>query len=639
MSSPRQTPFILKDVVKENHIFKSRLIIAWLCMMVGLSLIVTRLVFLQVINHERYTTLSEKNRLKILPLPPTRGLIYDRNGVVLAENRTSYTLEVVPEQVEGELDDMLQRLGQVVRIEPSEIERFKRQLKLKRRFDSIPLRFRLTELEVAKFSVQRHRFQGVDITANLSRYYPLGNTGSHVIGYVGRISEQELQNIDQSNYSGSDYIGKTGVEKTYETELHGKVGFQQVETNVTGRVVRVLERTPPIPGKNLYLNIDIKLQTYAEQVLANERGAIVAIEPDKGAILALASMPNFDPNLFVNGIDTKTYHSLLYAPERPLFNRALRGQYPPGSTVKAFVGIAGLEYGLRTENSRTWCPGWYSLPDYSHRYRDWKKTGHGFVNLRQAIEQSCDVYFYSLANDLGIDRLHNFMTRFGFGKPTGIDIDGELGGLMPSREWKRDVRKSVWFPGETLIAGIGQGFVLATPLQLAVATATLSMHGQIRQPRVVFTVDDTTSNESVLVRAEPKNAITLKYDEYWQLGIAGMMDVVHGNRGTARKVGLGSAYHFAGKTGTAQVVGIKQDEKYDAKRLEKRFHDHALFIAFAPIEEPRIAVAVIVENGGSGSGTAAPIAKKVMDYYLLGSAPTEPTETPTTTSIGGRRQE
>jgi len=611
---------VLIDPSVENKLFSSRLITAWLLMMAALIAIIVRLFFLQVIHHERYTTLSENNRLKILPLPPRRGLIYDRNGVLLADNRVSYSLEVIPEQVEN-IDTMLKQVSEIITIEETDIAFFKKQIPQSRRFDTIPLRLRLTEDEVARFSVQSHRFPGLNITSNLSRYYPLGGTGAHVIGYVGRINEQELENIDKSNYRGTNHIGKTGVEGFYEKELHGKVGFQRVETNVQGRILRVLERIPPVAGKNLYLNIDITLQKLSEEILKDYRAAMVAVEPDNGGILTLVSMPTYDPNLFVNGIEAKTYTELLNSPDRPLFNRAIRGQYPPGSTIKPFVGLAGLEYGVRTEHSHTWCRGWYSLKGQSHRYRDWKKSGHGAMNLHSAIEQSCDVYFYSLANDLGIDRLYTFMTHFGFGKKTGIDITGELSGLMPSKEWKERIRGKQWYAGETLIAGIGQGNVLATPLQLAVATATLSNRGQFKQPRVVFAIDDPNTEEMMAVPFNKQANITLKKEHFWDLVIGGMEAVVHGPRGTATKVGKNSPYRFAGKTGTAQVISIKQNESYNAKKLAKKFHDHAWFIAFAPLERPQIAIAVIVENGGGGSHTAAPIIKQVIDFYLLQKPP------------------
>ncbi len=608
--------FILKDSAHENKIFYHRVVIAWLLMLLGLFIIIARLIFLQVAEYEHYDTLSEKNRIKILPLPPTRGLIYDRNGVLLADNKVSYSLEIIPEKVK-DLDFTLAELSKIITIEQDDIDHFKKQLRKFHNSRGIPLRYRLTEEEMARFSVQSHRFPDINITGNLSRYYPLGATGVHAIGYVGRINEQELKVIDKSEYLGSNYIGKVGIEKYYEKELHGTTGFQHAETNVQGRIVRILERSPPIPGKNLYLNIDITLQKYAESLVAKERAAVVAIEPSSGGVLALVSMPYYDPNLFVNGIDFKTYNGLRDSPDRPLINRAIRGQYPPGSTIKAFVGLAGLEYGVRSQHSRTWCRGWFSLKGQKHRYRDWKKVGHGSVNFYKALEQSCDVYFYSLAHDLGIERLHKFMTRFSFGKRTGIDVAGEVSGLMPSKEWKRRVLGKLWYPGETIIAGIGQGFMLATPLQLAVATATLSNRGQFKQPRVVFAMDDAKFNEMNVVPPTNKTTITLKNNAYWNVAIGGMKAVVHGRRGTARKIGKKSSYRFAGKTGTAQVIKIKQSESYNAKRLAKKFHDHALFVAFAPLKNPRIAIAIIVENGGGGSKTAAPIAKKILDYYLL----------------------
>lgn len=612
-----KTRLILKDTVLENRIFGNRLLIAWLMMFLLFLVVVVRLFSLQVINHERYTTLSENNRIKILPLLPTRGLIYDRNGVVLANNRLSYSLEVIPEKIKN-LEVMLSKLAQIIAIEKTDIARFKKQLKQTRNFRTIPLRYKLTDEDVARFAVQRHRFPSIEIKQNQSRYYPLGATGVHIIGYVGRINERELKIIDKSDYMGNNYIGKTGLEKYYEKELHGKTGFQHVETNVQGNIVRTLESTPPVPGKDLHLNIDIAFQKYIERLVASHRASVVALEPNTGGVLALVSMPYYDPNLFVNGIDFKTYNRLRDSPARPLINRAIRGQYPPGSTIKAFVGLAGLEYGVRSTRSYTWCRGWYSIKEAKkHRYRDWKKSGHGSMNLHTALEQSCDVYFYSLAHDLGIDHLHTFMTRFGFGKKTGIDLSGEMSGLMPSPEWKQRRRGKRWYPGETIITGIGQGFMLTTPLQLAVATATLSNRGQFKQPRVVFAMDDARLNEMTVVPPTLKTTIDLKYESYWNAAIAGMKAVVHGRRGTARHVGKKSRYRFAGKTGTAQVITIKQSERYNAKKLAKKYHDHALFVAFAPLNKPRIAVSVVVENGGGGSKTAAPIAKKVMDYYLL----------------------
>ncbi len=604
------------DLINIRKTYNHRLIIAWVLMMIALLTIIIRLIFLQIINHDNYTTLSENNRLKILPLPPIRGLIYDRNGILLAENRVSYNLNLIPEQV-PDFEPTVQALSKIIAIDSNDLAQFQREIRQKRRFEAVPLRLHLTEDEVARFSVQSYRFPGIEISSSWSRYYPLGPRGVHAIGYVGRINEHELKVIDKHNYSGSNYIGKIGIEKFYENELHGKVGFQNVETNVQGRVLRVLERTAAVSGKNLYLNLDLSVQQFAEDLVKDQRAAIVAMEPNTGAIIVLVSSPAYDPNPFVNGIDADSYRLLRDSPDRPLFDRAIRGQYPPGSTIKPIVSLGGLEYGVRTEQSRTWCRGWYSLKGESHRYRDWKKSGHGAMNLHSAIEQSCDVYFYSLANDLGIDRLHAFMSRFGFGQKTNLDISGEAAGLMPSKEWKERTRHRAWFAGETLIVGIGQGFMLSTPLQLAVATATLSNSGVYRQPRLVFAIEDTNSNETSTLPFTKPAKITLKNQNFWQAAKTGMEAVTHSGRGTARRIGQRSPYRLAGKTGTAQVVGIKQDERYNARKLAKKFHDHAWFIAFAPVDNPKIAVAVIVENGGGGSQIAAPIAKKVMDFYLL----------------------
>jgi len=437
------------------------------------------------------------------------------------------------------------------------------------------------------------------------------------VGYVGRIDERDLQRIDTSDYSGSTHIGKVGVEKTYEDILHGSVGYSQVETNAEGRVLRTLVRTPPEPGNNLYLTMDAELQNVADQVLGNRAGAVVAIDPDNGDVLAFVSKPAYDPNLFVNGIDSKTYTALSEDDKQPLFNRALRGQYPPGSTLKPFVGLGGLEQGITSEHAHTYCPGYYQLPGKARKYRDWKRSGHGTVDLTAAIAQSCDVYFYDLALSMGIDRLHEFLSKFGFGERSGIDISGELPGLMPSRQWKRAARNLPWFPGETLIAGIGQGFVLTTPLQLSSATASLATFGNRKKPHIVASSQIYGDIELTPLPVEPDPEIVIEDRHNWSSVINAMHEVVQGKRGTARKVGKDAKYQFAGKTGTAQVFGLKEEEKYDAEKLAEKLRDHSLFIAFAPLDKPRIAVAVIVENGGSGSAVAAPIARTIIDQYLL----------------------
>jgi penicillin-binding protein 2 len=442
---------------------------------------------------------------------------------------------------------------------------------------------------------------------------------------VGRISENELDDIDTANYSATTHIGKVGIEKSYEKQLHGEVGYQRVETNAQGRILRVLERALPKPGKNLYLNLDVRLQEVAEKSFGEENGALVAMDPRNGAVLALVSMPTYDPNLFVNGIDSATYRKLTSDPSRPLFNRALRGQYPPGSTIKPFLGLASLETDTMDAEHEVNCRGWYKLEGDDRRYRDWKEYGHGKTDLSKAITESCDVYFYDLSFKLGIDNIHKYLAKFGLGKRTGIDIRGEMPGLLPSREWKRQTRNQPWFHGETLITGIGQGFMLATPLQLASITATLSEHGLHETPRLLYAMQDAASNEFQKQEPKPLDRIEEIDKDHWQTVIEAMRDVLHGPHGTARGSGYGMKYQAAGKTGTAQVFGIAQDEEYVEEDVIKKLRDHGLFISFAPVDDPRIAVAVIVENGGGGSSSAAPIARKVMDQYLLEQdAPNEP---------------
>ena len=603
----------LKDKVREDAVVRGRLLAAVLGIGLVLALLVWRLVDLQVVSHEHFITQSENNRVKIVPEPPIRGLIYDRNGVLLAQNLPSYTLEVVPEAVE-DLDATLADLTTIIDIPPRDLERFRTLSARKRSFESIPLKFRLSDGEVARFAVNRHRFPGVDIQARLTRHYPLGPVTAHVVGYVGRIDEAALQRIDPAQYSGTSHVGKTGVERAYEGMLHGQVGYQHVETNAQGRRLRVLERVSPAPGSDLYLHLDADLQREALAALGAESGAVVAIDPASGGVLALASSPTFDPNLFVNGIDSKTYGELSRSRLRPLFNRAIRGQYPPGSTIKPLFGLAGLHYGVELATAHTYCRGWYQLPNSSHRYRDWKRSGHGKVDLNWAILRSCDVYFYEMAQALGIDRMHEFMTRLGFGAPTGIDIAGEASGLMPSREWKRAARHKPWYRGETLITGIGQGFMLTTPLQLATATAVLATRGGRVEPRLVQPV---ASGAAAGDGPAQRVALGLTDPTHWETVIKGMVDTVHTPRGTAHGIAGDMPYRMAGKTGTAQVFGIGQDEEYEEEKLKKTLRDHGLFIAFAPVDEPRIAVAVVVEHGGGGSKSAAPIARRVIDHYLL----------------------
>ncbi len=609
----------LKDHFLEYRLFSNRAIVMLMFCSLLLVLLFSRLIYLQVIAHEHFTTLSEDNRVKLRAIAPSRGLIYDRNGIILAENLPSYRLEITAEQLD-DIPATLTALEEIIHIRDTDRSRFEKLLKRKPRFEAVPLRFHLSDEEVARFSVNRHRFPGVDIQAGLARHYPLGKLGVHALGYVGRIDEQALKSLDSSNYSGTTHVGKTGVEKSYENLLHGTVGLEHVETTAQGRVLRVLKRTPPVPGNNLFLTLDSRLQADVERALADHAGSAIALDPKTGDILAMASLPGYDPNPFVNGIEYADYTALREDEREPLFNRALRGQYPPGSTVKPFIGLAGLEQGITGHNSSTYCPGFYTLPGSSRKFRDWKRTGHGTVRLDDAIAQSCDVYFYDLALSMGIGRIHDYLQQFGFGKRTGIDIQGELPGLLPSPEWKRARRGEPWFPGETIITGIGQGFFLSTPLQLAVATATLANRGQGIKPNIIH-IEQRAGDSTLQPHLRGQNrSIAINDPAHWDAVIDSMIHVVHGERGTARRIGLDSPYRIAGKTGTAQVFGLKEEEKYDAEAIAEKLRDHALFISFAPVDDPQIVVAVIVENGGSGAAVAAPIARAIMDSYLVDKA-------------------
>jgi penicillin-binding protein 2 len=600
----------LHDRQHELNIFRFRAVFAGaVCVFIMLSL-VARLIYLQVVNHELFSTLSLNNRLQLKAVAPTRGLIYDRNGIVLAENRPMYLLEVTPEEV-PDMESTLAALSDVVSLRDTDIERFRQFLKSKRQFEAVPLRFNLDETEVAHFSVNRHRFPGVDIAARLSRHYPFGASIVHVLGYMGRIDENDLANLDESNYRATSHIGKLGIEQYYETQLHGTAGYQQVEVNVEGRVLRVVEEKPPVPGQDLYLNLDIHLQQAAEQALGEESGAVVAIDPRNGAVRVMVSKPGYDPHDFVNGISSEDFKALQNSLARPLFNRALRGQYPPGSTIKPFVGLGALETNVEAIGERVHCGGYYQLPGDDRRYRDWKKWGHGNVDLKQAIEQSCDVFFYDLAYRMGIDAMAEYLQKFGFGRVTGIDLPGEKDGLLPNSAWKRKRMGMVWFPGETLSAGIGQGYMLATPLQLAHAVATLAS-GKSYTPRLLAATQAPGQDPVPVTPPEPVT-IAVRQMKNWQYIHEAMEAVVTGRHGTAKGAGRGAGYRFAGKTGTAQVISIAQDEEYDEETIAKRHRDHALFIGVAPVESPQLAIAVLVENGGHGSTAAAPVARQVFD--------------------------
>ena len=606
----------LKDSLRETRVNSARIITAVLLVIALLGVIVTRYHSLQITDYEIYRTQSERNRVQLQPLPPKRGLIFDRNGVLLADNRPSYILSIVREQV-PDLEATLAELAELVPVSESDLETFNKKLKRRHPYEAVPLRFRLTEAERARLSVNRYRLPGVVVDAQLLRYYPHGELFSHAIGYLGRINEQEVLELDESDYRGTFHVGKVGVEKYYEDVLHGEVGYQNVETNAHGRVLRVLESFDPKSGADLTLNLDIRIQQAAYDALGDQRGAVVAIDPRTGGVLALVSKPGFDTNLFVNGIGSEAYSALRDSLDVPLFNRAIQGQYPPGSTIKPFMAMAGLESGLVTPQSTVPDPGWYSLPGDSHKYRDWilriRGTGHAArVDMNMAIAESCDVYFYDLARRLTIDRMYEYLSPFGFGERTGVDTTNERRGVLPSTRWKRDAMSQSWYPGETISAGIGQGYMLASPMQLAMATSVMASKGQRHTPRLVKAIDGVPVEAPML---EP----IVAPEEYWQAVHEGMLEVVHGQRGTAKALAAGIEYQMAGKTGTAQVIGIAQGAVYKESEVSERHRHHGLFIAFAPVEEPTIAVAIIVENGG-GSSAASPIARAVIDTWLLGEA-------------------
>jgi len=599
----------------QASLFKFRAIVAAILCLLLLSGLLFRLAWLQIVDYRHFSDLSENNRIRLMALPPTRGLIYDRNGVVLAENKPTFHLEIIPEQVE-DMDATLKGLSEIVTISDSEMERFKEQLRVRRSFQRISLRTRLNENEVARLAVNRHRFPGMDINARLSRYYPQGETVAHALGYVGRINQKDLTVIDEGNYRGTTHIGKTGLEKYYEAELHGKVGRQKVEVNAQGRVLRVLEKVAPVAGNDLTLNLDIELQKMAEKGLGEFAGSVIAIEPHTGAVVVFVSKPGFDPNMFVHGISHKDYNALSSGAYKALFNRASRGQYPPASTLKPFIALAGIEQQKFGISESLNCRGHYLLPGdkTKRKYRDWKKKGHGLVDLSKAVEQSCDVYFYELAYRMGIDNIHDFLTQFGFGKKTGIDLLGERSGLLPSTDWKKKRKRTVWYPGETLIAGIGQGYMLATPVQLAVATAALASRGEKIVPRLLKEVHSPT-DDSINSRDPSVTKIKLRRDSHWDVIFNSMQKVVHGAKGTARATGWGMNFKMAGKTGTAQVFGIAQDEEYDEKTVAKKLRDHGLFVGFGPTKDPVLAVAIVAENGEKGS-KMAPIARKLIERYM-----------------------
>ena len=602
----------IKDSFSEHRIFLNRTVILFILMLLLIAVLIARLIYLQVVGHSQYQGMASNNRIKVTSVPPTRGIIYDKHGRILAENLPSYSLEIIPEQV-ADMDDTLQRLQSALAIPEEKIEAFKKHRNRYKHFDSIPLLMQLSILEVAKFAVLRHTFPGVDIQARLIRHYPYAELTGHVVGYVGRINEQELKILPEAEYRSIHTIGKIGVELAYEDILRGHAGYSEIETNAQGKPINELGKIEPTPGANIYLTLDVGLQKVAYDALAEYNGAVVALDLQTGGVLVQVSKASFDPNLFVSGISYADYKALNTSKNKPLFDRVLRGQYPPGSTLKPFIGLAGLEYKITHLHQTLYCPGYYQLPNQKHKYRDWKKWGHGKVDLDIAITQSCDVYFYDMSLALGIDKLSSFLHKFGFGQQTGIDLKGEKPGLLASREWKRINRQQAWFPGETLITGIGQGFTQVTPMQLAQATAILGNQGKILTPYLAERIID--NQREIEVKHPAQQDIELKPTNVQDI-INAMVHVVHSPKGTARRIANDIDYQIAGKTGTAQVYTIKQDEEYDEEEIAFNMRDHALFIAFAPADNPKIAVAVIAEHGSHGSSIAAPIAAAVIKQYL-----------------------
>ncbi len=603
----------------ERHQFSLRVIVVGSIGLILMLAVVARLFYLQILSHQHYVTLAEGNRLRTEPVMPPRGLIYDRNGVLLAENRPSYELDITPEQV-PDLKATLAALGKIVAIRPQDLKQFDDLLKTKKPFQPLPIRANLSDTEVARFAVNRQDFPGVDIRATLSRYYPLGAVTAHVIGYTGIISQDELVKLDPEQYISTSRVGKIGIEGAYESLLHGSVGVRQEETDAQGRVVRIVSRTAPVPGKNLYLSLDIRLQETAEKALGDNSGAVVAIDPRNGEVLALVSTPSFDPNLFVGGISPADFAQLNSTPMQPLFNRALRGQYPPGSTIKPFLALAALNYKVVEPFKNLMCPGYLYVPHNPHPYRDWKAGGHGEIDLPNAITQSCDVYFYTVAMKLGIDRIHQYLTtQLGFGEPSGIDLMGERDGVVPSPLWKRQTLHQPWYLGDLVIIGIGQGYLLVTPLQLADGVAAISMRGQRYVPHLLHAIGDPLSGAITDTQPHALPPVEESYAGAWNIVVQAMKNVVATWQGTAHSIGIGAKYSMAGKTGTAQVyrkrLGVFGEES--EADIPKALRDNALFIAFAPVNDPRIAIAVEVDHGGGGGATAAPIARAVMDEYLL----------------------
>ncbi|GFM58184.1 penicillin-binding protein 2 [Pseudomonas capsici] len=604
-------PIPLKDHEKESSLVNLRVVACALLVVALSGCLIARMYFLQVVEFDYHSTISENNRVHVLPIPPERGLIYDRNGVVLADNRPSFNLTLTRERA-NDWHKVIDELMSILSLPDEDRILFEKELKQVRHpFEPATLLYELTEEQIALLAVNQFRLPGVDVAPQFIRHYPLGAHFAHSIGYVGRINEKESKQLD-TDYRGTQSIGKTGIERFYESELHGHVGYEEVETNAQGRVLRVLKHTDPTPGKNITLSLDVHLQEAAEKALGDRRGSVVALDPATGEVLAMVSKPSFDPNLFVTGISFKQYAALRDSIDRPLFNRVLRGLYAPGSTVKPEVAIAGLDTGVVNASTRVFDPGYFQLPDFDHKYRNWNHSGDGWVDMDTAIMRSNDTYFYTLAHKLGIDRLHDYMAMFGLGQKVSLDMFEESAGLMPSREWKRATRRQAWFPGETVILGIGQGYMQVTPLQLAQATSLIASKGVWHRPHLAVEVGDVAP-----VDEHPMPNIVLHDPNEWNQVNQGMQMVMHDPRGIARDAAKGVQYHIAGKSGTAQVVAIKQGERYDRLKTLERNRDNALFVGFAPAEHPKIVVSVMIENGEAGGRVAGPVVREVLDAWLL----------------------
>lgn len=601
----------IKNHHQEVQLIGKRSMLALLGCFFIIGLLIWRLAYLQLYKHDLYTTLSTKNWLDLVPVEPTRGLIYDRNGVMLAENISVFSLDIIPFQAR-DLAKNLPELQKIIQFSDNDLQQIKKILRQRRRFEEVPLKLRLTEEEVARFTESQHRFPGIFIKARLMRHYPYGEDFSHVLGYVGRINTQELNNIDTINYSASHYIGKMGIEKYYEEELHGTVGYEEVENDASGKPIRVLKEIAGTPGKNIYLTLDSGLQFAAQKALNGKRGAVVAIQPSTGQVLAMVSEPAYNPNAFVQGISQKDFQDLQLAPDKPLYNRALRGLYPLASTIKPYLALEGLQSGIATPEFTIYDPGWFQLSNNSRPFHDWWRPGHGYVDLHKAIVSSCDIYFYDLANKLGIRRMDNMLTAFGFGALTGIDLTDELPGVVASPEWKQKVKGTNWYGGDTIISGIGQGYMQTTPLQLAVATATLANRGARYIPYLLL-AEQMPGKPYVLQQPIPTEKIALADDEYWDLVINAMQDVIDSPQGTAYYYGRHKTYTIAGKTGTAQLASRRNPDLRDKQEtLPEKLRDHHLFIAFAPIDHPKLALAIVTEN----SNTTIETARAIFDYYL-----------------------